>query len=83
METALNEILDKLREEIKFINDDDSREDRFYQSGLKLAFNIVKEYRAKEQIQIQDAFDNGQANYTSPRDYETGKEYYNETFKTS
>jgi hypothetical protein len=25
----------------------------------------VKEFRAKEQIQIQDAFDNGQANYTS------------------
>ena len=80
MNTAITEILEKLREEIKFINKDDSKEDRYYQSGLKLAFNIVKEFRAKEQIQIQDAFDDGQSNYTSPRDYETGKEYFNSTF---
>jgi hypothetical protein len=26
----------------------------------EISFNIVKEFRAKEQIQIQDAFDNGQ-----------------------
>jgi hypothetical protein len=32
--------------------------------NLKLAFNIVKNLE-QEQIQIQDAFDNGQANYTS------------------
>jgi hypothetical protein len=80
MTTATTDILEKLREEIEFINKDDSREDRYYQSGLKLAFNIVKEFRAKEQIQIQDAFDNGQANYTSPRDCETGKYYFNVTF---
>jgi hypothetical protein len=33
MTTATTDILEKLREEIKFINKDDSREDRYYQSG--------------------------------------------------
>jgi hypothetical protein len=37
MTTATTDILEKLREEIEFINKDDSREDRYYQSGLKLA----------------------------------------------
>lgn len=34
----------------------------------------------KEQILIQDTFDNGQANYAEPRDYENGKDYYTESF---
>jgi hypothetical protein len=79
MTTATTDILEKLREEIEFINKDDSREDRYYQSGLKLAFNIVKEFRAKEQIQIQDAFDN-ESKITSSRDCETGKYYFNVTY---
>jgi hypothetical protein len=33
----------------------------------EISFNIVKEFRAKEQIQIQDAFDNGQELYKSKR----------------
>jgi hypothetical protein len=37
MTTATTDILEKLREEIEFINKNDSREDRYYQSGLKLA----------------------------------------------
>jgi hypothetical protein len=39
MTTATTDILEKLRE-IKFINKDDSREDRYYQS--EISFNIVK-----------------------------------------
>jgi hypothetical protein len=42
MTTATTDILEKLREEIKFINKMTVEKDRYYQSGLKLAFNIVK-----------------------------------------
>ena len=48
-----------------------------------LESRIKSTYIKKEQIQIQDDFDNGQANYTSPRDYETGKDYYISTFGDS
>jgi len=46
-------------------------------SGLSSQINLLAN---KEQIQIQDAFDSGQANYTIPRDYENGKDYYTECF---
>lgn len=33
-----------------------------------------------EREQIVDAFDDGQANHCLPRDYESGKQYYTQTF---
>lgn len=82
--TAIEEILEKLREEIKFINEDDSREDKYYQTGLKLAFNIVKEYLVKERVQIQKAYSQGRSDEETRFPYATDEvDYYNSTFGDS
>lgn len=46
--------------------------------SLSKVFEKAKEMHKQ---QIIDAFDDGQANYTLPRDFDNGKEYYEETYK--
>ena len=54
-----------------------------YDGALSDAVTVCKSFLESEKLEIQDTFDNGQANYTSPRDYETGKDYYVSTFGDS
>jgi hypothetical protein len=42
---------------------------------------LIESLLPKERSMIVDAFDNGQANYSAPRDFEDGKQYFGETFK--
>lgn len=71
MKTAMQELIDYLQEQL----DDD------FDSRTKYIQEFCQKSLEKEKQQIIDSFDNGQANYTLPKDFETGKDYYNETFK--
>lgn len=53
------------------------------QKGFDLKFNqdVIEQAKQLEKEQIVDAFDDGQANYSLPRDFETGKQYYSDTYE--
>lgn len=49
---------------------------------VKHTISVLESLLPKEESMIIDAFDNGQANYSLPRDVDDGKQYFNQTFKT-
>lgn len=79
MKTAITEGLEFLDKEIKFITVHDSQEDKYYQAGLKHAYNIFKEKLTPEKDQIKRAFNVG-----GTEAYEiSSDDYYNHTFSTT
>lgn len=73
--TPMMELIEQLEKEIKFINEDDSKEDRYYQAGLKLAYAKAKSLLPKEKQVIEDAHNDGHNYYeVNGIDAET---YYN------
>lgn len=48
MKTPLQELIDKLYEAQNFINDNDSREDKYYRRGLREAIEEAKKLLPKE-----------------------------------
>lgn len=79
MKTVLQKIQKRLDIEIKFINNDDSQADIFYQQGLKLAFSICNEYLDEEKQQIINSATHGANFDKSP--FKNAEDYYNKTFK--
>lgn len=75
--TPMQNLILELEEEIKFINNDDSKEDKYYQNGLKLAYKKAKKHLQQEEQGFKDAFENGLNCNVSGA---TGQEYYNRKY---
>ena len=54
--TALQKLIEILNESQKFINDNDSKEDKYYRSGLREAIQEANKLLEKEEEQIIDAY---------------------------
>ena len=57
--TALQELIEILNESQKFINDNDSKEDKYYRRGLREAIEEANKLLEKEEEQIIDAYNHG------------------------
>ena len=78
--TALQELIEILNESQKFINDNDSKEDKYYRRGLREAIEEAKALLEKEKKQIIDAYNHGCID-TLNDEMKQGKQYHNETYK--
>lgn len=78
--TALQKLIEILNESQKFINDDDSKEDKYYRTGLKEAIEVAKNLIPTEKQQIIEAYNHGCLD-TLKDEMKQGKQYYNETYK--
>ena len=78
--TALQKLIEILNESQKFINDNDSKEDKYYRSGLREAIQEANKLLEKEEEQIIDAYNHGCID-TLNDEMKQGKQYYNETYK--
>ena len=77
--TALQELIEILNESQKFINDNDSKEDKYYRRGLREAIEEANKLIEKEKKQIIEAFYQGRNLYN---DFDDDPEiYYDETYK--
>ena len=83
--TALQELIEILNKSQKFINDNDSKEDKYYRSGLREAIEVAKnlipteknkmiEFGNKMQIIDDVDFDGFVTFFYEPEDY------YNKTY---
>ena len=75
--TALQELIEILNKSQKFINDNDSKEDKYYRSGLREAIEEANKLLEKESYQIINAWDSA---YFEDSNH-SGEQYYNETYK--
>ena len=78
--TALQKLIEILNESQKFINDNDSKEDKYYRRGLREAIEEAKALLEKEKEQMIDAYNHGCID-TLNDEMKQGKQYYNETQK--
>lgn len=58
-QTPIAIAIEKLKESAEFINADDSREDRYYQSGLKEAIEVLTELLPQEKEMVEKAESDG------------------------
>ena len=82
--TALQELIEILNESQKFINDNDSKEDKYYRSGLREAIEEANKLLEKEKQQIKNSYLEGDGNGCGCYDFltnEDAEQYYNETYK--
>ena len=82
--TALQELIEILNESQKFINDNDSKEDKYYRSGLREAIEEANKLLEKEKEQIKNSYLEGDGNGCGCYDFltnEDAEQYYNETYK--
>ena len=82
--TALQELIEILNESQKFINDNDSKEDKYYRSGLREAIEEANKLLEKEKEQIKNSYLDGDGNGCGCYDFltnEDAEQYYNETYK--
>lgn len=82
--TALQELIEILNESQKFINDNDSKEDKYYRRGLREAIEEAKKLLEKEKEQIKKSYLEGDGNGCGCYDFltnEDAEQYYNETYK--
>ena len=82
--TALQELIEILNESQKFINDNDSKEDKYYRSGLREAIEVANKLLEKEKEQIKNSYLEGDSNGCGCYDFltnEDAEQYYNETYK--
>ena len=82
--TALQELIEILNESQKFINDNDSKEDKSYRSGLREAIEVANKLLEKEKEQIKNSYLEGDSNGCGCYDFltnEDAEQYYNETYK--
>ena len=59
MKTPMQELIEQLKEEAQFINDNDSIEDRFYRSGLREAIQSAEQMLEKEKEVMESAWQDG------------------------
>ena len=82
--TALQELIEILNKSQKFINDNDSKEDKYYRSGLREAIEEANKLLEKEKEQIKNSYLDGDGNGCGCYDFltnEDAEQYYNETYK--
>ena len=82
--TALQELIEILNESQKFINDNDSKEDKYYRRGLREAIEEANKLLEKEKEQIKNSYLEGDSNGCGCYDFltnEDAEQYYNETYK--
>ena len=82
--TALQELIEILNESQKFINDNDSKEDKYYRRGLREAIQEANKLLEKEKEQIKNSYLEGDGNGCGCYDFltnEDAEQYYNETYK--
>ena len=82
--TALQELIEILNESQKFINDNDSKEDKYYRRGLREAIEEANKLLKKEKQQIKNSYLEGDGNGCGCYDFltnEDAEQYYNETYK--
>lgn len=82
--TALQELIEILNESQKFINDNDSKEDKYYRRGLREAIEEANKLLEKEKEQIKKSYLEGDGNGCGCYDFltnEDAEQYYNETYK--
>ena len=82
--TALQELIEILNESQKFINDNDSKEDKYYRRGLIEAIEEANKLLEKEKEQIKNSYLEGDGNGCGCYDFltnEDAEQYYNETYK--
>ena len=82
--TALKELIEILNESQKFINDNDSKEDKYYRRGLREAIEEANKLLEKEKEQIKKSYLEGDGNGCGCYDFltnEDAEQYYNETYK--
>ena len=82
--TALQELIEILNESQKFINDNDSKEDKYYRRGLREAIEEANKLLEKEKEQIKKSYLDGDSNGCGCYDFltnEDAEQYYNETYK--
>lgn len=82
--TALQELIEILNKSQKFINDNDSKEDKYYRSGLREAIEEANKLLEKEKEQIKKSYLEGDGNGCGCYDFltnEDAEQYYNETYK--
>ena len=82
MKTPMQELIEQLKEEAQFINDNDSIEDRFYRSGLREAIQSAEQMLEKEKEVMCGIYDDVLARYDHNYIGGEGEQYYNETFNT-
>ena len=82
--TVLQELIEILNESQKFINDNDSKEDKYYRRGLREAIEEANKLLEKEKEQIKKSYLEGDGNGCGCYDFltnEDAEQYYNETYK--
>ncbi len=82
--TALQKLIEILNESQKFINDNDSKEDKYYRRGLREAIEEANKLLEKEKEQIKKSYLEGDGNGCGCYDFltnEDAEQYYNETYK--
>ena len=82
--TALQELIEILNKSQKFINDNDSKEDKYYRRGLREAIEEANKLLEKEKEQIKKSYLEGDGNGCGCYDFltnEDAEQYYNETYK--
>ena len=82
--TALQELIEILNESQKFINDNDSKEDKYYRRGLREAIEEANKLLEKEKQQIKNSYLEGDGNGCGCYYFltnEDAEQYYNETYK--
>lgn len=82
--TALQKLIEILNESQKFINDNDSKEDKYYRRGLREAIEEANKLLEKEKEQIKNSYLDGDGNGCGCYDFltnEDAEQYYNETYK--
>ena len=82
--TSLQELIEILNESQKFINDNDSKEDKYYRRGLREAIEEANKLLEKEKEQIKNSYLEGDGNGCGCYDFltnEDAEQYYNETYK--
>lgn len=82
--TALQKLIEILNESQKFINDNDSKEDKYYRRGLREAIEEANKLLEKEKEQIKNSYLEGDGNGCGCYDFltnEDAEQYYNETYK--
>ena len=82
--TSLQELIEILNESQKFINANDSKEDKYYRRGLREAIEEANKLLEKEKEQIKNSYLEGDGNGCGCYDFltnEDAEQYYNETYK--
>ena len=82
--TALQELIEILNKSQKFINDNDSKEDKYYRRGLREAIEEANKLLEKEKEQIKNSYIDSDGNGCGCYDFltnEDAEQYYNETYK--